>query len=201
MSNETTSQPTSWSWGNTTEDYCLTGKVPMAEEANLCDWPYAPPFCEETWSEHVGESVFNVSKIVYICLFFPFLIIHIRMQYWSHLRQKIKKKAWMDKTSNEWLSFYLGLIVFFRILQELDYGCINGIWSPQWMYAMTTFMSGILICCLYSIAWGKYFIQEIMNSSPIEVQSPLKQRLILTLFLFLIFILFLQVGTRSYFRL
>ena len=131
MSNETTSQPTSWSWGNTTEEYCL--KVPMAAEANLCDWPYAPPFCEVTWPKYVGESVFNVSKFFFLSLFVPYLVVHIRLQYWSFLRLQIKKKGYWDKTGNEWMPFYLIIFTTIRVFQEIDYGSILGIWSPHKM--------------------------------------------------------------------
>ena len=98
----------------TTDDYCSLSKKEMAAEATACEWPNVPPSCNTTWCENVGESTALTSNIVFFVVFLFLFIVSMRMQWWSYLNHKKKKKPFWDKTGNEWSISSFTVVYFLR---------------------------------------------------------------------------------------
>jgi hypothetical protein len=103
--------------------------------------------------EYVGSSTVLAGKAVWFTLFLVVFLIQLRMNVYSYQRLKAKKKSYWDKTSNEWLSFYMVFILFIRLVQELDYEGAGFI-GYKLSFVITKVFSGTLFCCLYTISWG-----------------------------------------------
>jgi len=143
------------SWGATTDDYCELDKNTKADEAYHCQWPNAPPFCDETWSDRVGASAVTASQIFYLFVFGILLVMHIRFFVWSQARLKIKKKTFFERTANEWMNLYVLMATAIRIIQELDFG--NVLFMPLGITIfITESVVGIVVCTLFTIVWGWY---------------------------------------------
>jgi hypothetical protein len=95
------------------------------------------------------------SQIFFIVAFFILLVIQIRGFVWSQQRLAIKKKSFFERTSNEWINLYLLSICVFRIIQEIGF-MSTGALGPAISYIITKYISGTLICCLFTISWGWY---------------------------------------------
>ena len=169
---------------NSTEEYCdPANKLAQPDATYMCDWPNVPPFCEQSWTEYVGPSKVTMSKLVYFVLFFILFVLQSRMSYWSWQRLQAKKKSFWDKTANEWVTFYgkptLGVrfknsqhnpkssnsvhphssamvMLVLRLVQELDFGNELGIMNFKVTFILTKTISGVMVCCLYSVSWGWY---------------------------------------------
>eukprot|EP00520_Triparma_pacifica_P018428 CAMPEP_0118653124 /NCGR_PEP_ID=MMETSP0785-20121206/11671_1 /TAXON_ID=91992 /ORGANISM="Bolidomonas pacifica, Strain CCMP 1866" /LENGTH=334 /DNA_ID=CAMNT_0006545661 /DNA_START=247 /DNA_END=1251 /DNA_ORIENTATION=+ len=127
----------------------------MAENAKECPWPKTPPHCDMTWTERIGSGTLTGSKIFFCLAFGVLLVISIRGFVWSQRRLAIKKKSFFERSANEWINLYMLAIAIVRIIQELGH-MSTGPLGYKTSYVLTKFISGTLICCLYTIAWGWY---------------------------------------------
>lgn len=88
-------------------------------------------------------------------MFAALLIVQIRGFMWSQARLALKKKTFFERTSNEWINLYVLAICAVRVVQEIGF-MSPGIIDPKASFIMTKFISGTLVCCLFTIAWGWY---------------------------------------------
>ena len=130
---------------NNTEGYCDLPKPEMAAEASACPWPYVPPNCEVTWTEHVGAPIVYISQVIYGLLFAYSLVLLIGVQRIIKIKQKKSNRGFWDRSANEWNSSYNFCVCILRLFVEIDWGNTFGVLDFKLKYILLKTISGVSI--------------------------------------------------------
>ena len=153
--------PSSMILFNNTSEYCLLGKLGMAEQSNSCPWPLIPTSsggpCGSTWLDYVGRDTAFASNILFTAYFGAGWIISGRMQVWVLTRLRSKGLKQSARTGNEWLSLYIFILCTLRLTMEMGYGN-EGFLSFKSQFVLQKVIGGFMLIIPYTLTWSWYKI-------------------------------------------